>query len=323
MSLEIGSINADTLVGFVGYSADSYVGTTYIYAIDPPHYFSYEMPNDVASYVGSSSMSAFISIERSAELIVAGVGSSSFNPGGSIWQGAMTAAGVGSFSLLASAIYQSQRLIAGGNGAILFLGSRFFEDNSVLVQGFGDTYFFGGWERSASVVLSGIAQTRFFAAGKIHSGGEFILNGVADAVFQALIQTGGFQVPSEFYKVHVVDDRDLRYLTMQDIRLVLPQHSRYKFNEVLLARDVVMLSPFRASSFLPDVSDLVYETAMSDEGRLDLISFRMYGTGSLWWVLALLNNIRDPFSLPVSTSLRIPTHDRILRELMSSNSRRS
>lgn len=42
-------------------------------------------------------------------------------------------------------------------------------------------------------------------------------------------------------------------------------------------------------------------------GRLDLVSFRYYGTSRLWWVIAVATKIRDPFiDVKVGTILRIP-----------------
>ena len=41
-------------------------------------------------------------------------------------------------------------------------------------------------------------------------------------------------------------------------------------------------------------------------GRLDIISTRFYGTPRFWWVIAMANNIIDPFDIPLGTTLRIP-----------------
>jgi hypothetical protein len=51
---------------------------------------------------------------------------------------------------------------------------------------------------------------------------------------------------------------------------------------------------------------------VSDLGRLDLISFNEYGTPSLWWVVALVNNIKNQFEdMRVGTTLYLPRIDRI------------
>ena len=43
-----------------------------------------------------------------------------------------------------------------------------------------------------------------------------------------------------------------------------------------------------------------------EKDRLDIVAAETYGTARFWWVIALANNIKDPFDVPVGTSLRIP-----------------
>lgn len=45
---------------------------------------------------------------------------------------------------------------------------------------------------------------------------------------------------------------------------------------------------------------------IENENRLDIISYEYYETPRFWWVIALANNIIDPFDIPVGTTLRIP-----------------
>ena len=52
--------------------------------------------------------------------------------------------------------------------------------------------------------------------------------------------------------------------------------------------------------------DQFYVVTMSEEDRLDIISTSFYGTPKYWWVIALANNIIDPFTLEIGTNLRIP-----------------
>ena len=46
---------------------------------------------------------------------------------------------------------------------------------------------------------------------------------------------------------------------------------------------------------------------LDDENRLDIISNKYYGTPRYWWVIALANEIIDPFDIPIGTYLRIPS----------------
>lgn len=52
--------------------------------------------------------------------------------------------------------------------------------------------------------------------------------------------------------------------------------------------------------------DEYYTVSNVDEGRLDIIAYNFYGTPRFWWVIALANEIIDPFDIPVGTTLRIP-----------------
>lgn len=52
--------------------------------------------------------------------------------------------------------------------------------------------------------------------------------------------------------------------------------------------------------------DSLHVVTMVDENRLDMISVSYYGTPRYWWVIALANDIIDPFEVAIGTELRIP-----------------
>lgn len=52
--------------------------------------------------------------------------------------------------------------------------------------------------------------------------------------------------------------------------------------------------------------DSYFTVTNVEEGRLDIIASRFYGTPRFWWVIAMANNIIDPFDVPVGVTLRIP-----------------
>lgn len=55
----------------------------------------------------------------------------------------------------------------------------------------------------------------------------------------------------------------------------------------------------------------------SDIGRLDLVSYKFYRTPNYWWVIALINNIKNQFTdMVVGQTLVIPSYDEIERALM-------
>lgn len=53
--------------------------------------------------------------------------------------------------------------------------------------------------------------------------------------------------------------------------------------------------------------DQFMTVTLDDENRLDIISNKYYGTPRYWWVIALANEIIDPFDIPIGTYLRIPS----------------
>ncbi len=53
-------------------------------------------------------------------------------------------------------------------------------------------------------------------------------------------------------------------------------------------------------------SDLYITVDNINMNRLDIISYNYYGYSTYWWVIALANNIIDPFDIPLGTVLRIP-----------------
>lgn len=61
----------------------------------------------------------------------------------------------------------------------------------------------------------------------------------------------------------------------------------------------------------PQRDDGYHQVTASESNRLDLISYNLYGTPMLYWVLAEANNIYDPTSVPAGTLLRAPSRSRI------------
>lgn len=59
--------------------------------------------------------------------------------------------------------------------------------------------------------------------------------------------------------------------------------------------------------FIKVSSDDQYCTVeLYQKDRLDIISNIYYSTPKYWWVIAIANNIIDPFDIPIGTTLRIP-----------------
>ena len=54
-------------------------------------------------------------------------------------------------------------------------------------------------------------------------------------------------------------------------------------------------------------NDSFYAVEKGYENRMDLISYKFFGTPLLWWAIANINNIQDPMDCPAGIILRIPT----------------
>lgn len=61
---------------------------------------------------------------------------------------------------------------------------------------------------------------------------------------------------------------------------------------------------------LYDKKTIIVDSAT--ESDLQLISFREYGTVSLWWVIGMYNGVVNPFTdLEIGTPIRLPTNPSI------------
>jgi nucleoid-associated protein YgaU len=53
-------------------------------------------------------------------------------------------------------------------------------------------------------------------------------------------------------------------------------------------------------------NDTFYAVEKGYENRLDLISYKFYGSVFLWWAIAAMNNIKNPMKVDAGIVLRIP-----------------
>lgn len=87
-------------------------------------------------------------------------------------------------------------------------------------------------------------------------------------------------------------DHACRYAT---IRRIQDQDNGKQYHETWVQKTI---------DVTPD--DSYFVVTKREEGRLDMISNDYYSTPKFWWVLAMANNIVDPFELEVGTRVRIP-----------------
>lgn len=58
---------------------------------------------------------------------------------------------------------------------------------------------------------------------------------------------------------------------------------------------------------IPESKNDTYVTIdKTSENRLDVIANIVYGYAPYWWILAIANNIEDPFNIPIGTTIRCP-----------------
>jgi nucleoid-associated protein YgaU len=94
-------------------------------------------------------------------------------------------------------------------------------------------------------------------------------------------------------------------------KVPLPSLSMFAKTPVYDVNGVVVLG-LQQPIVLPATTDQIYTVRQGSENRLDRISFNFYGTSKLWWALAQVNNLTDPFlDVPTGTQLRIPDRARL------------
>tara|TARA_B100000287_G_scaffold270973_1_gene255157 strand:- start:1048 stop:1359 length:312 start_codon:yes stop_codon:yes gene_type:complete len=73
----------------------------------------------------------------------------------------------------------------------------------------------------------------------------------------------------------------------------------------------------------PNNSDIVTIVKVGAQ-RLDILSYRYYGTPDLWWVISQANNLGgDTMVVPAGTKIRIPQDiETILRDMDNLNNKR-
>lgn len=85
--------------------------------------------------------------------------------------------------------------------------------------------------------------------------------------------------------------------------------SRCKFYEKTIVDNINQLDflDTQLNDFIVKNPIGYYTVTQSDIGRIDRISYALYGNSAFWWVLCLHNNISDPFSeLSIGQVLEVP-----------------
>jgi len=114
-----------------------------------------------------------------------------------------------------------------------------------------------------------------------------------------------------------IEDVDLT--TIEEVSKEETQQERqHRFNEesVLQTPHTLYQKSYRRLNIEPSETDDAYLVRAGDVGRLDNIAWRWYRNLNLWWVIAEVNNIKDPFDFEAGKYIRIPKLSRIFLEVI-------
>lgn len=88
----------------------------------------------------------------------------------------------------------------------------------------------------------------------------------------------------------------------------LPSDSRYKYLDVIRdTEDKEFFETVEQISIKETENDLLHQVTSGEKNRLDLIAYNYYGNAELWWVIAIANDIKNPFEIDAGDILRIPS----------------
>ena len=106
------------------------------------------------------------------------------------------------------------------------------------------------------------------------------------------------------YKNKIDTSTDISYAPNTDY----PHVSRYAIlRKIKNQKENVSYLETQNARYPEDSSmDQYHVVSPGEENRLDIIAYKYYNDASLYWAIALANNIFDTYTIPVGTSLRIP-----------------
>lgn len=93
-----------------------------------------------------------------------------------------------------------------------------------------------------------------------------------------------------------IDPREFQYLSRYSrTRRILDKNLGVAYHETYHRKNI------------PETNDDKFITVTNNnENRLDIIANEQYQYSLYWWVIAMANDIIDPFNVPAGTVLRIP-----------------
>jgi len=107
-------------------------------------------------------------------------------------------------------------------------------------------------------------------------------------------------------------------LPVENITKKFLQTSRYKHTNIYEGPDdSFYYGVWKVPTIEENPLDTFYTVKFSETRRLDKIADLHYGNINLWWIIALANNILDPFSeLTVGDIIRVPNLAYIISKIL-------
>lgn len=95
--------------------------------------------------------------------------------------------------------------------------------------------------------------------------------------------------------------------------LYLSRADRHFGAQIFYYDGVAFLESPEEDEIEPRAGDQYFTVRPGEDGRLDVIANRAYGDPSLWWFIASVNGIFNPFvEVVVGMKLRVPSRETIL-----------
>lgn len=102
---------------------------------------------------------------------------------------------------------------------------------------------------------------------------------------------------SSYSQVAKIDSNEIEkyYFTKKDDKVELANSDIYDLANYAKYFNYPFIHDFTASVFIRELREIPYSSIYRNSNQaLDQISYDIYGTEKLWWVLGLYNNIIDP-----------------------------
>lgn len=105
----------------------------------------------------------------------------------------------------------------------------------------------------------------------------------------------------------------ITYLPNNEYQKLVSRYKKYRVISNDNDKEIYLETFNQFKNNLTD-SDIIYHIVRKNEvNRLDIIANNFYNSASLWWIIALVNMVIDPFTIPEGMVLTIPSISSLYR----------